>query len=128
MRRVRTQTRGTAVAQPLRRMRKATAGSIRSETRSGFFDKGKFERAEPGPMALPRSAAGAERRERRYFGRRIHATRTRLAARRATRIERSLYQRRGAESDAEFQGARDGGGGFDGQRVGRAQARSAVGR
>ena len=78
-------------------------------------------------MALSRSTAGGERRERRYFGRRIHAARARLAARRATQVERTLYQGRRAESDAEFQGARDGGGGFDGQRVGRAEAGGAVG-
>src|SRR5213593_2407578 len=71
-------------------------------------------------MALSRSAAGRERREHCYARRRIHAARARLAARRATQVKRTLYQGRRAESDAEVQGARNGGGGFDGQRVGRA--------
>src|SRR5213078_2057284 len=42
-------------------------------------------------------------------------------------LQSALHQGRRPESDAEFQSAGHGGGGFDGQRAGRDQARRAVG-
>src|SRR5438046_5576828 len=52
----------------------------------------------------------------------------RIATGRAAWVERALHQGRGAEPNAEFQGARYDGGGFHGERVGRAEAGGAVGR
>ncbi len=49
-------------------------------------------------------------------------------ARQESRYSRALHQGRVAEPDAEFQGARHGDGRFDGEGVGRNEARRSVGR
>src|SRR5262245_52934686 len=115
---LRTATRGTTVAQFMRSMRKAAPGSLRFRARVRVVDKRIVEGKAAGFMAVSRSLAGGSRRERGKFRRRIHAARARLAARQAAWTERVVYQRRGAEPDAEFQSARDDRGGVDGQRIG----------
>src|ERR1051326_1042340 len=109
-------------------MWKAAPGSLRSEACGGFFDKGKFARAKSRSMAVSRSAAGRQRRAHHKFGRRIHAARARFTARRAVGIGPTVYKRRRPESDPEFQSPRDGGGSFDGPRVGREKTGGAFGR
>ncbi len=47
---------------------------------------------------------------------------------RAAWTESALHQRRGPESDSEFQSAGYGRGRFDGQRIGRDETRGAIGR
>src|SRR3989442_9625610 len=120
--RVWSSSRGTTVAQPLHAMWKAAAGSIQPDTSRTGFDETESEGTSAGPLAIPRSFAGRRRCERDHVGRRLHAARARVAARRVARNERALHQGRGAEPDAKFQSAWHGGGGFNGQRVGRAEA------
>src|SRR5262245_49792335 len=101
-----TATRGTTVAQLMHSMRQAAPGSLRFIERGRFFDKRISARKAIGFMALSRSVARRSGREHSQFRRRIHATRARIAARGTPWFERTLYQGRGPESDAEFQSPR----------------------
>src|SRR5438067_12919983 len=124
--RVWSSSRGTTVAQPLHAVWKAAACSLQPDTSRTVFDKTESKGESAGPLALPRSPAGRRRCERDHVGRRLHAARARVAARRVARHAGALHQGRGAEPDAKFQSAWQGGGGFDGQRVGRAEISGAV--
>ena len=66
-------------------------------------------------VAFSRIVAASLRRRARFVRRRRDAAAARDKIRRENRRAESLGKRRIAKSDAKFQGARDGGGGLDGE-------------
>src|SRR5689334_21062672 len=103
MRRVRTQTRGTTLAESLRAVRKAPAGSLRFSAGRAEFDKRIFTGEARGPLALPRGSAGRAGRKHRLARRGLDASSAGAAIGRASRLEEPAHQGRVAEPDAEFQ-------------------------
>src|ERR1043165_2200973 len=117
MRGVRSAPRGTRVAKSLRAVRQATSGSLRPGASRARIDKRIVARKTRGPLALPRGAARRARREHSLAGRRLDAAFTCAEIGKACWTRRAFHQGRVAEPDTEFQGARNGYGCFDGERV-----------